>query len=54
MDSRKARCASLGAPYTSVPFSPALEQLFIVSAKQIADAARATMGASAPVPVGIN
>jgi pyruvate dehydrogenase E1 component beta subunit len=44
----KAPVKRLGAPYTSVPFSPGLEQLFMVSVKDIADAARATLGAKTP------
>ena len=36
----KAPVKRLGAPYTSVPFSPVLEQAFMVSADQIAEAAR--------------
>ena len=51
----KAPVKRLGAPYTSVPFSQALEPLFIVSADQIAEAARATLGtAAAPVALGVN
>jgi pyruvate dehydrogenase E1 component beta subunit len=50
----KAPVKRLGAPYTSVPFSPALEQLFIVSVKDIADAARATLGAPAPAALAVS
>lgn len=49
----KAPVKRLGAPYTSVPFSPQLEQMFIVSVEQIADAARATLGASKGAPNGV-
>lgn len=42
-DSLKAPVARLGAPYTSVPFSSVLEQAFIVSAREIAEKARATL-----------
>lgn len=41
--SLKGPIRRLGAPFTSVPFSQPLEQAFIVSVDQIADAARATM-----------
>ena len=41
--SLKGAIRRVGAPFTSVPFSQALEQAFIVSVDQIADAARATL-----------
>lgn len=47
----KAPVQRLGAPYTSVPFSQALEPLFIVSPQQIADAARAALAVSVPIAV---
>lgn len=51
----KAPIKRLGAPYTSVPFSQALEQLFIVSVADIAAAARAALGTvKAPVALGIS
>ncbi|MBJ7483140.1 alpha-ketoacid dehydrogenase subunit beta [Brevundimonas sp.] len=50
----KAPVKRLGAPYTSVPFSPGLEQLFIVSVKDIADAARATLGANTPAALAVS
>ena len=42
-DSLKAPVARVGAPFTSVPFSKALEDAFTVSAAQIAEAARRTL-----------
>lgn len=53
-DSLEAPVARLGAPFAPVPFAQALEQAYIVSAEQIADAARATVGAREAVPMGIN
>ena len=50
----KAPVQRLGAPYTAVPFSYALEQLFIVSPQQIAEAARATLAAEARVPADVS
>ena len=51
----KAPIKRLGAPYTSVPFSQALEQLFIVSVADIVAAARATLGTEkAPVALGVS
>lgn len=47
-ESLKAPVKRCGAPFTSVPFSQALEQAFIVSVADIVAAARATLGA--PVP----
>ena len=47
-ESLKAPVKRVGAPFTSVPFSQALEQAFIVSVADIVAAARATLGA--PVP----
>jgi pyruvate/2-oxoglutarate/acetoin dehydrogenase E1 component len=44
--SLKTGVRRLGAPYTSVPFSPVLEQAFVVSIDQIADAARKTLQTS--------
>ena len=50
----KAPVRRLGAPYTSVPFSQALEQIFVVSAQQIADAARSTLGGKSAIPFGVS
>lgn len=51
----KAPIKRLGAPYTSVPFSQTLEQLFIVSVADIVGAARATLGTEKmPVALGVN
>jgi acetoin:2,6-dichlorophenolindophenol oxidoreductase subunit beta len=51
----KAPIKRLGAPYTSVPFSQALEQLFIVSVADIVAAARATLVTEkAPVALGVS
>lgn len=41
--SLKAPIRRVGAPFTSVPFSKALEDAFLVNASQIADAVRATI-----------
>ena len=43
--SLKAPVKRLGAPYAPVPFSQPLEQSYIVSAREIANAARALLGA---------
>jgi acetoin:2,6-dichlorophenolindophenol oxidoreductase subunit beta len=51
----KAPVKRLGGPYASVPFSQALEPLFVVSAAQIAEAACATLGQTAsPLALGVN
>jgi len=43
-DALQAPIQMVAPPHTPVPFSPALEDLYIPSAAQIADAARRTMG----------
>lgn len=51
----KAPVKRLGAPFTMVPFSQPLEQLFIVSASSIAAAARSALGAqAAPLALGVS
>jgi len=47
----KAPVARLGAPFTPVPFSNALEQHFLVKPEQIIEAAKATMKVAAPTSV---
>jgi acetoin:2,6-dichlorophenolindophenol oxidoreductase subunit beta len=46
-DALKAPVKRVGAPFTSVPFSYALEQAFLVQPDDIVEAARATLGAKA-------
>jgi pyruvate dehydrogenase E1 component beta subunit len=53
-DVLKAPVKRLGAPYAPVPFASVLEQAYLVSAKSIADAARAALGTSAPVALGVS
>ena len=51
----KAPIKRLGGPYSSVPFSAPLEQLFVVSAASIAEAARTTLGTvKAPAALGVS
>lgn len=50
----KAPVKRLGGPYAPVPFSPQLEQAYLVSAKDIAAAARAALGISMPVAMGVS
>ena len=45
--SLKAPIKRVGAPFTSVPFTKALEDEFLVSAAKIADAVRSIVGAVA-------
>ena len=44
-DALKAPIQMVTAPHTPVPFSPALEDLYVPSPGQIADAVRKTMAA---------
>ncbi|AIT79847.1 alpha-ketoacid dehydrogenase subunit beta [Novosphingobium pentaromativorans] len=45
----KAPVMRVGAPFAPVPFSKPLEEAFLISADQIADAIRSTTGAKTPV-----
>lgn len=51
----KAPVRRLGAPFTMVPFSQPLEQLFVVSVSQIVAAARTVLGGvAAPAALGVS
>lgn len=50
----KAPVRRLGAPFTPVPFSQALEGEYVVKVSAIVDAARSTLGAAAPAPLAVN
>jgi pyruvate dehydrogenase E1 component beta subunit len=47
-DHLDAPVGRIGAPFSPVPFSPALEKLYVPSASTIADGVRSVLGRAAP------